>query len=93
MNYIDTYPYTEIHAIELEIPKCCIRFLFIHLIVRKIGISCEVIVRSFLSFCYPVYAHSTYFLILSVSIHSSSNCINAMHINNSYISTYRMPVV
>lgn len=42
MNYIDTYQYTEIHAIELEIPKYCIRFLFIYLIVRKIGISCEV---------------------------------------------------
>lgn len=43
MNYIDTYQYTEIHAIELEIPKYCIRFLFIYLIVRKIGISCEVV--------------------------------------------------
>lgn len=68
-------------------------YIVLPLILCKIGISCEVIVRSFLSFCYPVYAHSTYFLILSVSIHSSSNCINAMHINNSYISTYRMPVV
>lgn len=43
MNYIDTYQYTEIHAIELEISKYCIRFLFIYLIVRKIGISCEVV--------------------------------------------------
>ncbi|PGB31814.1 hypothetical protein COF44_29530 [Bacillus toyonensis] len=43
MNYIDTYQYTEIHEIELEIPKYFIRFLFIHPIVRKIGISCEVI--------------------------------------------------
>lgn len=43
MNYIDTYQYTEIHEIELEIPKYCIRFLFIHSIVRKIGISREVI--------------------------------------------------
>lgn len=42
MNCIDTYQYTEIHAMELEIPKYCIRFLFIYLIVRKIGISCEV---------------------------------------------------
>lgn len=41
MNYIDTYQYTEMYAIELEIPKYCIRFLIIHLIVRKIGISCE----------------------------------------------------
>ncbi len=44
MNYIDTYQYNEIHAIELEIPKYCIRFLFIHPIVRKIGISCELVV-------------------------------------------------
>lgn len=43
MNYIDTYQYTEIHAIELEIPKYCIRFLIIHLIVRKISISCEIL--------------------------------------------------
>lgn len=44
MNYMDTYQYTEIHALELEIPKYCIRFLFTHLIVRKIGISCEVVI-------------------------------------------------
>ncbi|PEZ31421.1 hypothetical protein CN346_20755 [Bacillus thuringiensis] len=44
MNYIGTYEYTEIHAIELEIPKYCIRFLFILFIVRKIGISCELVV-------------------------------------------------
>lgn len=43
MNYISTYQYTEIHAIEIEIPKYCVRFLFIHLTVRKIGISCEVV--------------------------------------------------
>ncbi|PFX61607.1 hypothetical protein COL36_10380 [Bacillus wiedmannii] len=43
MNYIGTYQCTEIHAIELEIPKDCIRFLFNFLIVRKIGISCEVL--------------------------------------------------
>lgn len=43
MNYIDTCQYREIHANGLEIPKYCIRFLFIHLIVRKIGISCEVV--------------------------------------------------
>lgn len=50
MNYIDTYQYTEIHVIELKIPKYCIRFLFIYLIVRKIGISCEVIQSLFFSF-------------------------------------------
>jgi hypothetical protein len=37
-------PITEIHANKLEIPKYCIRFLFIHLIVRKIGISCKLII-------------------------------------------------
>ncbi|PGB45755.1 hypothetical protein COL95_29630 [Bacillus anthracis] len=42
MNYMDTYQYTEIHANKLEIPKYCIRFLFIYLIVRKNGISREV---------------------------------------------------
>lgn len=41
MNYIDTYQYTELHDNELEIPKYRIRFLFIHLIIRKIGISRE----------------------------------------------------
>lgn len=35
---------TEIHSNELEIPKYCIRFLFIYLIVRKNGISCELII-------------------------------------------------
>lgn len=43
MNYIDTYQYAEIHANKLEIPKYYIRFLFMYLIVRKIGISCEVV--------------------------------------------------
>lgn len=47
MNYMDTYQYTEIHALELEIPKYCIRFLFTHLIVRKIGISCELVIYFF----------------------------------------------
>ncbi|PFH71629.1 hypothetical protein COI61_25280 [Bacillus cereus] len=40
---MDTYQYTKIHAIELEIPRCCIRFLYNSIIVRKIGISCEVV--------------------------------------------------
>lgn len=43
MDYIDTCQYTEIHANEIEIPKHCVRFLFIYLILRKIGISCEVV--------------------------------------------------
>ena len=41
---MDTYQYTEIHANELEIPKYSIRFLFIHLIVRKNGISCKLMI-------------------------------------------------
>lgn len=44
MNYIKTYQYAEIHAVKLEIPKYCIIFIFIHLIVRKIGISRELVV-------------------------------------------------
>lgn len=32
------------HAAELEIPKYCSIFLFTYLIVRKIGISCELVV-------------------------------------------------
>lgn len=50
MNYIDTYQYAETHASKLEIPKYCIRFLFIHFIVRKIGISCEVLSVCFFPF-------------------------------------------
>ncbi|PGB66602.1 hypothetical protein COM12_14825 [Bacillus wiedmannii] len=49
MNYIATYQYTKIHVIELEIPKYGIRFLFNYIIVRKIGISCEVVV------CFYIY--------------------------------------
>lgn len=44
MNYIAAYQYTKTYAIELEIPKHGIRFIFKYLIVRKIGISCEVCV-------------------------------------------------
>ncbi|TKI85448.1 hypothetical protein FC701_10080 [Bacillus mycoides] len=60
MNYIYTYQYTEIHAIELEILKYCIRFLFIYLIVRKIGISCEVVSVCFFTFLKT--QHSPYLL-------------------------------
>jgi hypothetical protein len=44
----------EIHTILLEIPKYCIRFLFIHLIVRKNGISCEVYSSSDQDTCSPI---------------------------------------
>ncbi|PEO58385.1 hypothetical protein COM25_10555 [Bacillus wiedmannii] len=66
MNYIDTYQYTEIYAIELEIPKYCIRFLFIHLIVRKIGISCEVLSYFFIHRPFSTHPNRIYcFLFIS----------------------------
>lgn len=68
MNYIDTYQYTEIHANELEIPKYCIRFLFIHLIVRKIGISCEVMMYFYIHL--PFLFMQTEFII---SFHQQVN--------------------
>ncbi|MBH0357142.1 hypothetical protein DKP85_02530 [Bacillus thuringiensis] len=43
MNCLGTYQYTKINAIELKPPKYCIRVLFNFIIVRKIGISCEVL--------------------------------------------------
>ncbi|PDZ92960.1 hypothetical protein COO14_21535 [Bacillus toyonensis] len=43
MNCLGTYQYTKINAIELKPPKYCIRVLFNFIIVRKIGISREVI--------------------------------------------------
>ncbi|PGQ50479.1 hypothetical protein COA20_02380 [Bacillus thuringiensis] len=57
MNHMDTYQYTEMHDMELEIPKYCIRFLFINLIVREIGISCEVV-----SVCFPAFIKVSYTL-------------------------------
>lgn len=47
---------TEILANELEISKYCIRFLFIYLIVRKNGISCELInIRKIVALLSPSY--------------------------------------
>lgn len=37
------YTNTKIYAHELEIPRYGIRFLYNHLSIRKIGISCEVV--------------------------------------------------
>lgn len=42
MSYIGTYQYSVINVIELKPPKYCIRVLYNLIIVRKIGISCEV---------------------------------------------------
>lgn len=73
MNYIGTYKYKEIHANELKIPKYCIRFLFNHLIVRKIGISCEVVsLKFFQFFFYPIYVYLRPSFVLAVnSTHNS----------------------
>lgn len=73
MNYMNTYKYTETHAVELEIPKYCIIFLFTHLIVRKIGISCEVVsLKFFQFFFYPIYVYLRPSFVLAVnSTHNS----------------------
>lgn len=60
---MDTYQYREIHANELEIPKYYIRFLFIHLIVRKIGISCEIQVEYCLYVLYMLIVQSAFHFI------------------------------
>ncbi|PFC74911.1 hypothetical protein CN290_10940 [Bacillus cereus] len=49
MNYMGTYQYTKINAIELKSPKYCIRVLYKCIIVRKNGISCEVMECLFFS--------------------------------------------
>lgn len=65
MNHMDTYLYMEIHANELRIPKYCIRFLFTHLIIRKIGISCEVMSVYF----FPLFIKRLYTLpFISINI-------------------------
>ncbi|PFX64862.1 hypothetical protein COL35_24595 [Bacillus toyonensis] len=43
MDYIGTYQCVKINVIQLKAPKYCIRFLYNCTIVRKIGISCEVL--------------------------------------------------
>lgn len=48
MNYIGTYQYAKINVIELRSPKFN-RVLFKSIIVRKIGISCEVLKFLFFS--------------------------------------------
>ncbi|MCZ6943040.1 hypothetical protein EJ131_21455 [Bacillus mycoides] len=47
--YITSKQYTKIHGYRLEIPRCYIIFLKDSLIVRKIGISCEVVEVCFFS--------------------------------------------
>lgn len=72
MNYISTYQYTEINAIELEIPKYCIRFLFKSYIVRKIGILRELIVVRKRAVLSPPYSsHSSNSANMSTSDCSS----------------------
>lgn len=92
MDYIATYQYTKIHAIDLEIPKYGIRFLFNYLIVRKIGISCEVIKCLFFPFfiillCSSNKMHHAPFIsinIFSLQIHSP------IHFNFDYMVAYRV---
>lgn len=43
MYYIGVYKYAKTDASDLEIARHCIRFLYDYHILRKIGISCEVI--------------------------------------------------
>lgn len=43
MNYIGTYQYTKINVIRHKSPNYCIRFLYKLIIIRKNGISCEVL--------------------------------------------------
>ncbi|PGL44702.1 hypothetical protein CN914_28765 [Bacillus thuringiensis] len=77
MNYMDTYQYTEMYANKLEIPKYCIGFLFTHLIVRKIGISCEVYMltlhpslcsRNIIYYFIPKYFCSKYFTLYKTTM-------------------------
>lgn len=61
------------HAAEREIPKYCSIFLFTYLIVRKIGISCEVVsLKFFQFFFYPIYVYLRPSFVLAVnSTHNS----------------------
>lgn len=43
MNYIGTLKHTKIYATKLEIPRRYYLILYKYFIVRKIGISCEVV--------------------------------------------------
>lgn len=44
MNYIGTLKHTKIYATKLEIPRRYYLILYKYFIVRKIGISCELVV-------------------------------------------------
>lgn len=57
MNYIGIYLYAKINVIRHNIPKYCIRFLYKLIIIRKNGISCEVLNCLFL----PLYKCIIYF--------------------------------
>lgn len=57
MYFIGVYKYTKTHGYDPEIPRNCIRFSCGYLIVRKIGISCEVVMCLFFPFLRYFYAH------------------------------------
>ncbi|PER82290.1 hypothetical protein CN487_09725 [Bacillus cereus] len=61
------YKYTKIHVIELEIPRCSVRFLYNYLSIRKIGISCEVLTYILHLTKYIIYFtfHQSEYLLVS----------------------------
>ncbi|PEJ59365.1 hypothetical protein CN906_29010 [Bacillus toyonensis] len=64
MDYIGTYQYAKINIIELKPPKYCIRVLYKRIIVRKNGISCEVLKCLFL----PLYKCIIHFPFVIMNI-------------------------
>ncbi|PEP77275.1 hypothetical protein CN581_24420 [Bacillus toyonensis] len=64
MNYIGTYQYAKINTIELKPSKYRIRVLFNLIIVRKIGISCEVLKCLF----FPLYKCIVHFPFVIMNI-------------------------
>jgi len=73
MNYIGTLKHTKIYATKLEIPRRYYLILYKYFIVRKIGISCEVVsLKFFQFFFYPIYVYLRPSFVLAVnSTHNS----------------------
>ncbi|PFM93135.1 hypothetical protein COD05_15935 [Bacillus cereus] len=65
MNYIATYQYVKIHVKKPEIPKYSSRFLFIYLIVRKIGISCEVVACFYIYLAFFLFIQTEFIVLFS----------------------------
>lgn len=64
MNCMGTYQYTKINAIELKSPKYCSRVLYKRIIIRKNGISREVLKCLFL----PLYKCIVHFPFVIMNI-------------------------